>query len=214
MNFKSYYRLTKETTNTSFKISGVVFTGIYAVIAIITGYKSESVVDAFALFGLCFLLGNGLGLLIWIFAITTSYRQVRIATKFYESIPEKTREKFKLILVAKPLNPKYNFLEFEIINTGIEYVFVLNTDKNFVFVTIYSKMGTIENFQKRSLEIQRKYKSDNIVLTGWGLRKILKDSEWRTLTCDNIDTIIDRLIEVSRIETFIIIRRVLNDNVD
>jgi hypothetical protein len=214
MNFKSYYKLTKKTTNNCFKICGIVFTGIYAVIAILTGYRNGSIVDAFALFGLCFLLGNALGLLIWILAITTSYKQVRIITKFYESIPQNTREKYKLILVTKPLNPKYEFLQLEIINTGTEYVFNLNTDKNFVLVSVYSDMRTVENFQKRSLEIQRKYVRENIVLTGWGLRKMLKDSEWRTLSCDNIDTIIERLIEVSEMENFVIMRRVINDDAD
>lgn len=214
MNFKSYYRLTKETTNNCFKLCGVVFTGIYAVIAIISGYQNNSIVDAFALFALCFLLGNALGLLIWILAVTTSFRQVRMTIKFLESIPDKTRERYKLVYVSQPLNPKYNFLQLDIVNTGAEYIFNLKFDKNYVFITIYSDMRKIENFQKRSLEIQRKFKSDNIVLTGWGLRKVLKTSEWRILTCDNIDTIIERLLELSNSESFTISQRVVNKDFD
>lgn len=214
MNFKSYYRLTKETTNNCFKICGVVFTGVYAVVAIISGYQNKSIVDAFALFALCFLLGNALGLLIWILAITTSFKQVRKTIKFYEAIPEKTREKYRLVYVAQPLNPKYNFLQWDIVNTGVDHIFNLKFDKNFVFITIYSDLTMIDNFQKRSLEIQRKYKTDNIVLTGWGLRKVLKSSEWRIITCDNIDTIIEQLLELSSSEGFRILRRVVNNNLD
>lgn len=214
MNFKNYYKLTRETTNNCFKICGFIFTGIYAVVAILSGYRNGSIVDAFALFGLCFFLGNAFGVFIWILAITTSYKQVRIITKFYESIPPNTREKYKLVLVAKPLNPKYEFLQLDIINTGTEYVFNLNTGKNLVFVSVFSDMRTVDNFQKRSLEIRRKYNRENVVLTGWGLRKMIKDSEWRFLSCDNIDSIIERLIEICEIENFVIVRRLINENAD
>lgn len=98
MNFKRYYRLTKATTLNCFKICGIIFTAICVVIAIISGYKNKSVVDSFEIFGLCFLLGNGFGLFIWFLAITSAYSQVRMVTKFYESIPKKTRERFNLKL--------------------------------------------------------------------------------------------------------------------
>ena len=81
MNFREYFKLTKETSKNCLKICGVIFTSIYAIIALITGYKNVSFADSIEIFVLCFLLGNGFGLLIWALAITSSYGQIKSMIK-------------------------------------------------------------------------------------------------------------------------------------
>lgn len=207
MSFREYFKLTKETTNYCLKICGVIFTSIYAVVAIITGYKNESFSDSIEVFVLCFLLGNGVALFVWVLAITNAYRQVKTMAKFYDSIPNEIKEKFGLSLTTRPQNPKHNYLQLEILDTKSEQIFLFNINKKVVWITIINDLSAIENFQKRMLEIQKKYKKEQIVLAGWGLRKNIKWKDWQKITTENINTIIEKLRTVSIEENLKIVDR-------
>lgn len=197
MNFRDYYKLTKETTNSCLKICGVIFTSIYAIIAVIIGYKNESFVDSIEIFVLCFLLGNGFGLFIWVLAITSAYGQTKSMIKFFNSIPNEVKEKFGLSLIAKPQNSKYNYLQLEIVDSKSENPYIFNFDKEFVWIAIINDLRTVENFQKRMIEIQKKYKKERIVLTGWGLRKNIKWKDWKGISNEEINQIFEILRTIS-----------------
>jgi hypothetical protein len=185
----------------------VIFTSIYAVIAIITGYKNESFVDSIEIFALCFLLGNGFGLFIWVLAITSAYGQTKSMTKFFNSIPNEVKEKFGLSLIAKPQNRKYNYLQLEIVDTKSENPFIINFDKEFVWIAIINDLRNVENFQKRMIEIQRKFKKERIVLTGWGLQKNIKWKDWKGISSEEIIQIFEKLRTISLEENLEIINR-------
>ena len=193
MTLREYYRLTIETTKSCFKICGVIFTSIYALIAIVSGYKNESFSDTIEIFIICFLLGNGFGLFIWLFAFFSSFGQFKSMTRFYESIPNETKEEFGLILISKPQNPKYNFLQLEILDTKSEHPFLFKYDKKFVWIVLINDLSVINNFQKRIFEIQKKYKMQQIVLTGWGLRKNIKWKDWKTITNEKVNLVLEEL---------------------
>ncbi len=207
MTFREYFILTKETTNSCIKICGVIFTSIYALIAIITGYRNESFSDSIEIFFICFLLGNGCGLFIWFLAIISAYRQVKIIRKFYDSIPGEIKDRLGLSLVARPQNPKYNYLQLEILDTISKQPYIFYYDKKYVWIAIINDLGDIENFQKRMIEIQKKYKKEQIVLTGWGLRKNIKLKEWQMITYEKIDMILEELKTISNKENLIITDR-------
>lgn len=208
MRFRAYFKLTKETTNNCLIICGVIFTTIYAIIAITTGYINKSLTDAIEIFILSFLLGNGLGIFIFLLAITTSYKQVKSIQKFYHSIPDSIKEKFGLKLIAKLQNPKYNYLQLEILDTKSEQPFLFNYDKKFVCITIMNDTSILSNFQKRTMEIHKKYKQEKIVLTGWGLKKNIKWKDWQSITDEKINGILEKLKEISNTEKLIIMNRV------
>lgn len=207
MRFKDYFNLTKETTVNCLKICGVIFTSIYTVIAIITGFKNDSIVGAIEVFIICFLLGNGFGVFIWLLAISSAFSNYKNKTKFYNSIPENIRNEYGLTLVVKPQNPKFNFLELEILDTKSKHPFRFDYNKSEIWITIYNDLYLIDNFQKKMIEINKKYRREKIVLTGWGLRKIIKKRDWQLINEKRINNIFQELIEISKTENFKILER-------
>lgn len=207
--FKDYYRLTKITTVTCFKIFGAIFTSIYVLIAIITGYKNESVLDLLEIFAISFLLGNSLGVFIWFLAISSGFQQSKSTVKFFNTIPAKIREKFGLQLIEKPQDSRYNYLNFHIISTNSETpsFFGLFSGKKEVFITIANEFYENINFQKKMLEIQKKYKKQKITLTGWGLRKTFELKKWEMMKEDEIDGIINELLTISGLENLKVYKR-------
>ena len=210
MNFKEYYNLTKETTKSVLKIAGVIFTSIFAIIAIITGYENYSLVDLLEIFAISFILGNGFGIFIWLLAITSTYSQVKSLTKFYDSIPVGFREKFGLELIGIPHNPKYDFLQMRILDTKSDVPIFLSLDKKSVLITIGNDLRYFKNFQKEVLEIKKKYKKEGVTLTGWGLRKIVKRNDWNIITQDKFEEILNELKLISFKENLEVINRKMN----
>ncbi len=210
MNFKEYYNLTKETTKSLLKIVGVIFTSIFAIIAIITGYENYSLVDLLEIFAISFILGNGFGIFIWLLAITSTYSQVKSLTKFYDSIPVGFREKFGLELIGIPHNPKYDFLQMRILDTKSDVPIFLSLDKKSVLITIGNDLRYFKNFQKEVLEIKKKYKKEGVTLTGWGLRKIVKRNDWNIITQDKFEEILNELKLISFKENLEVINRKMN----
>lgn len=207
MNFREYFKLTKETSKNCLKVCGVIFTSIYAIIALITGYKNESFADSIEIFVLCFLLGNGFGLFIWALAITSSYGQIKSMIKFFNSIPHEVKERLGLRLIAKPQNPKYHYLQLEIVDTISDNPFIFNFDKESVWMAIVNNLRMVDNFQKRMIEIRKKYKKERIELTGYGLRKNIKWKEWKGFTNEDVNLIFEKLRTISIEENLEIINR-------
>jgi len=109
------------------------------------------------------------------------------------------------MLIATPQNPKYNFMQLYIIDTVSDFSFRLNIDKKDVLIAIYNDMKEVDDFIKKSSEINRKYKRVNVTLTGWGLRKTVTRKDWNSTFQYNIEEVISELHCVSKKENFKII---------
>ena len=184
-----------------------MFTSICAVIAIITGNRNSSLSDSLEVFILCFLLGNAFGMFIWFIAIRSAYEQVIAFTKFYDSIPKEIKDLSGLMLVVRPQNPKYHFLNLEILDTASKQPYLFNFDKKYIWITIINDLSTVKNFQKRMIEIHKRYKNEQIVLTGWGLRKNIKKKEWNMITYEKVLEIFEKLKTISNNENLIVMNR-------
>lgn len=207
MTFTDYYKLTRDTTNSCIKISGAIFTSIIAVIAIIFGYKNESASDSIEIFVISFLSGNGIGFIIWFLAILSAYAQVKAKIRFYGSMPKAVIEGLGLILVAKPLNPKYNFIQLEIIDTNSKHPYIFDIYKEYVYITVAIDLRDVNDFQERMIDIQKRYKKEQVSLTGWGLRKSIKLKDWEKVTFEEVEMILEELKAISNRENFKIINR-------
>lgn len=195
MTFKDYYKLTRETTKSCMTICGLVFTSIYALFAVIKGYRTNSVLDSIEIFVLFFILGNGLALFIWFLAIASAHGEYKSILRFYNSIPNGIKE--RLVLIVKPQNHKYNYLQLEILDTNSKHPYFFSYDKKHVWIAIVNDLNTVENFQKRMAEIQKRYKNEHIVLTGLGLRKNIKWRDWKMITTEKVTEILEELRAIS-----------------
>ena len=193
MNFREYFKTDKRDFKELFEDlwSNIYF--IYAIIALKQDIRMLSFADSIEIFVLCFLLGNGFGLLIWALAITSSYGQIKSMIKFFNSIPHEVKERLGLRLIAKPQNPKYHYLQLEIVDTISDNPFIFNFDKKFVWIAIVNDLRMVDNFQKRMIEIRKKYKKERIELTGYGLRKNIKWKEWKGFTNEDVNLIFEKL---------------------
>ncbi|MDR1983551.1 MAG: hypothetical protein LBQ28_01825 [Prevotellaceae bacterium] len=211
MKFREYYKLTKITTKNCLKISGVIFTAISAIIYGITETmnRSDSIIEVTIVFFTCFLLGNSFGLFICILAIISGFKQVQSTIHFYNSIPTAIREKFELGLQPKPLNDRYNYLNLQIIgyiSNAHLLVFEQLKSINGVQIILMCKFDNNLNLQKRILEIGKKYKKEQIALTGWGLSKRVKKKKWKSITEAEIENYINELFVVSEKEKILKIK--------
>jgi hypothetical protein len=65
----------------------------------------------------------------------------------------------------------------------------------------------VDNFQKRMIEIRKKYKKERIELTGYGLRKNIKWKEWKGFTNEDVNLIFEKLRTISIEENLEVINR-------
>lgn len=207
MTFKEYYKRNKFTTENCLKICGLIFTSIYVVIAIISGFKSQSFLESLKMFLILFFLGNGLGIFIFLLAILTSYKQTNSIEKLYASIPEIIKDKYGFLISVKNQNPRYNFMQFEILSTKTEIPILIGyfKGKKEIKVSIVNNLIGIVNFQKLMLDIQKKYRKNRIILNGHGFSKLIKFKDWKKINESIFDQVFNELIEISKqenIETF------------
>lgn len=66
-----------------------------------------------------------------------------------------------------------------------------------ICITIINKLDNFADFPKRRLQIDKKYKNQNITLTGWGFRNSINQKVWNKLTTRDVEEEIHRLFKVS-----------------
>jgi len=211
MTFKEYFNLTKETTQSCLKICSIVFSSIFVLTAIILLNITDSFIAAANIFSIIFLAGNGIALLIWFLAITSAYSEANRVSKFFNSIPEPIKKRFNLSLEAKSLNPKYNYLKFEFVNSNKEEHFLFNFSKELVWITLLIDLNDVDNLPALIVDINNSYRSETIELSAWGLRQKIKWKEWETVNEEKINAIFERLTAISHKENLKVTTKDLKD---
>jgi len=208
MTFKQYIKYNEETTKSLFKISLGIFTLIFVIMAILISYKTQSFMDSVDIFAASILSGLLLTVFIFLLAIYTSYIEVKANIKFYNTIPSTIREKFEIILTEIRLNPKFYYLQLEVVSTNkqLPIYFQYNKVKREIWITITNKLNPEVNIQKQILKFNKKYKKEGVSLTGIGLRKTIKNREWLHITDKEIEIKINELIDISNRENMEILK--------
>jgi hypothetical protein len=213
LTFWEYFKLTKFTTITFLKITGIIFSTICVILLILTEYEdvfilSDSIVTPIKWLIICILCGNGFGLFICIMAVTSSYRDVKSTYLLFFSIPQEIKEKFDITITFEKNNPKYNYPKFIICsykpNTPI-LIFRRIPQKE-IQIIILNQIDNNINFPKYMLSIDKKYKKQQIFLTGSGLSTIIKWKKWKKLAPSEIENYINELIITSEKEGLEIVK--------
>src|SRR5665648_1220316 len=177
MTLVEYFRLNRNAFHSVFKLLGIIFTSLCALLMIIFAMDNKrEPIDAFYLFVLCFVLGNLLAFSFLLLAFSDGYNQVKSQIQLFSKIPSEIRDSLGLKLFNKPLLSKYSFVELNIIgyedNSFIHFDY--DRGQKLVWITIRNIMNDIEDFNYIKLEIDRKYQKDSVFLSGWGLKKKIK----------------------------------------
>ncbi|MEL6976318.1 MAG: hypothetical protein AAGL29_13105 [Bacteroidota bacterium] len=130
-------------------------------------------------------------------AVLSAFGKVKSTFRFYDTIPNEIKSKYGLQLWPKRLDSKLNYLQYDILDTKSKRPIRLDYDTKNVWIKLHSSLKSVKDFPKRTFEIQKKYKREAIILTGWGLGKRIKRSNWNEITADGLKAIIDELKLIS-----------------
>jgi len=203
MTLVEYYRLNRNIFHLVFKLLGIIFTCVFALLMIVFAMDNKrEPIDAVYLFILCFVLGNFLAFSFLSLAFSDGYNQVKSQIQLFSKIPSELRDSLGLKLFYKSMSSKYSFVELNI--TGYEDNSFIHFDydrgQKLVWITIRNIMNDIEDFDRKKLEIDRKYQKDSVFLSGWGLKKEIKWKQWNNLTEEGVKDQIIQLYRISELE--------------
>lgn len=207
MKLTDYYNLTKFTIRNCLKISGIVFTTIYALMVIVLVIKGvdrepDTAIDPVKVFIFCFLAGNLLGLFITIMGFFAGFKQVKDTIILYNLIPDETREQYGLKLYAQPQNPEYKYLNLQINSTRPEtpVLFFSQLRHPHIVQIIVANYFENKKFHLLLHKINKKYRQQQVQVNGKGISKIIKWKKFRKLTSSDIKKCVDELIAISKAE--------------
>ncbi|MEM7297501.1 MAG: hypothetical protein AAF391_04460, partial [Bacteroidota bacterium] len=89
--------------------------GISTIISLIVKYSNGSEEDPLMVFVLCELFGYGSAAFIFALAIFEGFTKAKIVIGKYNKIPERVRQDYAIKLIQRPLNPKFWFMQFQIV---------------------------------------------------------------------------------------------------
>ncbi|MFV0592510.1 MAG: hypothetical protein ACK5M7_14070 [Draconibacterium sp.] len=203
MTLIEYFKLNKSVTKFTLKISGVLFSGILAILFLIFGLDNKrELMDGFYLFLVCFILGNLLGLSFFALAFSLGYSQVKSQIILFSKIPSDIKDLLGLKLFFRPPASKFSFTELDIIgfdnNSFVHFDY--DRGEKLVWITIRNIMNDIDDFNSKKREIDSKYKRDSVFLSGLGLKKEIKWKQWKKFTDDDVKSQIIQLYTISEKE--------------
>ena len=178
----------------------VIFSIISILIVIATESENLNNQNFIQYLGISILFGFLMSVFILSIAITSVFFKVKSLIKFYNLTPRVIKEKYGIQLYWKQQNTKYTYPEPEMIVTKTKIPFRIHVEENQLWIIIYNNLDTIENFHKKSLEIEKKYKKEKITLTGWGFKKIISKKKWVNFNENSIETLINQLKLISENE--------------
>ena len=213
MKLIEYYKLNRSVSNFVFKLLGIIFTCLFAILMIIFAMDNKrELIDAVYLFILCFFLGNFLAFSFFLLAFSDGYNQVKSQIQLFSKIPFEIRDSLGLKLFYKSLFSKYSFVELDIIGYEDNSFIYFEHDRGqkLVWITVRNIMNDIVDFNVKKQEIDEKYKSDSIFLSGWGLKKEIKWRQWNKLTEEGVKDQIIQLYRISEIENLRVVKMYYN----
>lgn len=115
LTFWQYFILNKRTTLSCLKISSLLFAGIAIAISIAVKYSKGAEEDPLMVFIACELFGYGFATFIFVIAIIEGFTKAKVVLGQFNKIPERVRQDYSIELIQRPLNSKYWFMQFQIV---------------------------------------------------------------------------------------------------
>ena len=115
ITFWQYFKLNKQTTLSCLKICSVLFAGIATVISLVVKNSDGLEEDPFMVFIMCELFGYGFATFIFFLAIIEGFVKAKVVIGNYNQISERVQEDYSIKLIQRPLNPKFWFMQFQIV---------------------------------------------------------------------------------------------------
>jgi hypothetical protein len=190
-----------------YKLIGAYATGGIALLFIVTRFEFTSIMDVFYLFITCVVLGHLITFSLVLLYLSANYDLFRDQVKFYNKLKEELINEFKIILYYRPLYERYGLLEVRIYCIWEGYLFNLmpNRSEKQIGISVINDLNEID-FQGITKYIDKQYKVDSICMTGFGIRKIVKDKEWDLLEIDDLKRIFKELVNVSEFEKLDVVK--------
>ena len=115
LTFRQYFVLNKYTTIQCLKISSFVF-GVIATVGVFAiQLKTGEKADSWEMLIACELFGYGIAMFIFAVAIVEGYTKAQRTIKEFNNIDDHLKRQYSIELVRRPLNPKYWFMQFDIV---------------------------------------------------------------------------------------------------
>ncbi|RED98890.1 hypothetical protein [Marinoscillum furvescens] len=115
LTFWQYFKLNKRTTLSCLKISSLLFAGIATTISLVVKHVNGVDEDPLMIFIACELFGYSFAMFIFAVAIIEGYTKARAVLGQFNRIPARVKQDFSIELIQRPLNPKYWFMQFQIV---------------------------------------------------------------------------------------------------
>jgi hypothetical protein len=203
MSIREYYKLNKESSKLIFRGLSIGLTCIFLLLFLAFAMDNKrTFLDGIYVILICFFLGNLMALSILSAIFSIGFSQVNSQIELFSKIPSEIKKVLGLKLVYKPLISKYSFLELTIVGFDDTSFIFFNYDKSSkcVWITIQNMMKDIADFNAEVQYIDKKYKKDSVVLTGWGLRKEIKWKRWLKMNENDVKDEIGKLYTISENE--------------
>jgi hypothetical protein len=218
ITFREYYKASKDAITNGLKIFGIVFSVVAVIIWIIFEWGNVyNLTETVKWFVICVLFGNGLGLVLVLIGLFGSYYDAKSTIRFFNRIPNSIKEHYALFMGDARTNT-YDFPQFEILNHIPDSPVVQfrklgkavdrsrKYEKEMVGIILYAQLGENIDFNRKQLDLDRKYKEQHITLTGWGLKKTVSKKEWNTMREKDINVYLRELHEIADNEEMTVIK--------
>jgi len=204
LNKREYYNLNKYTIGKLFKVVGIGATSVIALLTVIATYDTQSFGETIFLFLLILFIGNLISLTLSSSIFFAGYWEAKAQFKFFYRIPEELKTDIEFELYFKPLYSKYSLLEIHTLFTYENTTFSLvhMRGERQVWINMMNELSSVENIMEEKRPFDKKYKTQNIELTGLGLRKVIKYKDWDLISKDKFINALEDLHKVSTQEGF------------
>jgi hypothetical protein len=202
MKFRDYYKVTLPTFKFCLKICGVIFTAIAAIIAIGVALKEEMTESPFLIFLACVVYGNLLGLFISVVGLFSGFYNAKRIFQVASYIPQEIRSSLSMEINQVIEDYRYHFLSFAISGfyDGSEIRITYHQPMMEVWIHLQLDPCEYEQINRKMSSLNKRYRKQNIQLTGLGLGKAFKYRTWKRQGSVNIMEAVQELFEVSERE--------------
>jgi len=203
MRIREYYKLNKESSKLIFRGLSIGLTCFLLLLFLAFAMDNKrTFLDGIYVILICFFLGNSMALSILSAIFSIGFSQVNSQIELFSKIPSEIKEVLGLKLVYEPLGSRYSFRELTIVgfdDTSFVF-FAYDKSSKCVSITIQNIMKDIADFNAEAQYIDKKYRKDSVVLTGWGLRKEIKWKRWLKMNENDVRDEIGKLYTISENE--------------
>ena len=198
MTFKEYREQTKATSKYLLKFCGILFSVCFSLIYLFAEALSTPFFKNLLMVLICILLGNLFAVFIWLLAVSSSFAKVKKSQKFINELPKDITDYYNIsIIIDKGGDTRFNYPDCKIIGYKDDYAFLFDWEKSYVLLTLLNDSKLL---WLKKPELDKKYKNENIEITGLGLMQKSKRKKWHLITQDDLEKRIIHLIEISEAE--------------